>query len=206
MKLVNPTVAERIQIRDPLEPELLRKSREGDPKAFEELIKKHEAKIYSLLLSMSGNAADAADLFQEAFISAWRNIRSFKENSSFSTWLYRIAVNTLLMKKRKKKVSTVSLDVPVLSNGEEIKRDFAGDWSDNPLASLENKEVKDRLNAAIQQLPEKYKTVLLLSDIQGLPNEEIRKVLGVSLASVKTRLHRARLHLREKLSEYFKKP
>ena len=203
---MNPTVAPRIQLKDPLESELLRKSREGDPKAFEELIKKHEAKIYSLLLSMSGNAADAADLFQEAFISAWRNIRSFKENSSFSTWLYRIAVNTLLMKKRKKKVSTVSLDVPVLSNGEEIKRDFAGDWSDNPLASLENKEVKDRLNAAIQQLPEKYKTVLLLSDIQGLPNKEIRKVLGVSLASVKTRLHRARLHLREKLSEYFKKP
>ena len=206
MSFVNPTLAGRIQPKDSMETGLLQRARAGDPKAFEELIKKHEPKIYSLLLSMTRNETDAADLFQETFISAWRNLKSFKERSSFSTWLYRIAVNTLLMKKRKKKLSTVSLDVPIEHNGEEIKRDFAGDWSDNPLASLENRELRDRLNAAIGELPEKYRAVILLSDVQGLPNEDIRKILGLSLPSVKTRLHRARLHVREKLSEYFKRP
>ena len=189
-----------------MEAELLRKSRAGDAKAFEELIKKHEPKIYSLLLSMTKNETEAADLFQETFISAWRNLKAFNERSSFSTWLYRIAVNTFLMKRRKKKLPTVSLDAPLDHDGEEVKRDFAGDWSDNPLASLENLELRDRLSKAIGELPEKYRAVILLSDVQGLPNEEIRKILGISLASVKTRLHRARLHVREKLSEYFKKP
>jgi RNA polymerase sigma-70 factor, ECF subfamily len=188
------------------EVDLLEKSRTGDSKAFQELIKPHEPKIYNLLLSMTGNEAEAADFFQEAFISAWRNLSSFKGKSSFSTWLYRIAVNTVLMKRRKKKLPTVSLDVPIVANGEEISRDFAGDWSDNPLASLENQELRERLNKAIRELPEKYRTVLVLSDVQGLPNEEIRKVMKLSLPSVKTRLHRARMYLRQKLSEYFKRP
>ncbi len=190
---------------DPLETQLLERSKAGDPKAFEELIKKEEPKIYNLLLSMTGNETETADFFQETFISAWRNLRGFKGNSSFSTWLYRIAVNTVLMKRRKKRVSTVSLDVPVIVDGEEMKRDFAGDWSENPLASLENKEIKERLNKAIQELPEMYRTVVVLSDVQGLPNQEIGKILKLSLPSVKTRLHRARLFLRQKLSEYFKK-
>ena len=189
-----------------MEKPLIERAKDGDPKAFEELIKKDEPKIYSLLLSMTGNESEAADLFQETFLSAWRNLRSFRGKSAFSTWLYRIAVNTVLMKRRKKRVPTVSLDVPIISNGEEIKRDFAGDWSDNPLASLENEELRQRLAKGIQELPEKYRAVLLLSDVQGLPNEEIKKILGISLPSVKTRLHRARIYLRQRLSEYFKKP
>jgi RNA polymerase sigma-70 factor, ECF subfamily len=189
----------------PTEAELLKRSREGDSRAFGELIRKHEPKIYSLLMSMTGNEAEAADFFQETFLSAWRSLPAFKAKSSFSTWLYRIAVNTVLMKRRKKKLSTVSLDIPISTSEDgEIQRDFAGDWSDNPLASLENDELKARLNKSIQELPEKYKTVLLLSDVQGLPNEEISKILGASLASVKTRLHRARMHLRQKLADYFK--
>ncbi len=185
---------------------LLDNAKAGDPRAFEELIKNHEPKIYNLLLSMTKNETEAADFFQETFLSAWRNLRAFQGKSSFSTWLYRIAVNTVLMKRRKKKISTVSLDVPISVDGEDMKRDFAGDWSENPLASLENKEMKERLNRAISELPEKYRTVVILSDVQGMPNEEIGKVLKISLPSVKTRLHRARLFLREKLSEYFKKP
>ena len=184
---------------------LLQRSKRGDPKAFEVLVKKYEAKIYNLLLRMTGNEAEAADFFQETFLAAWRNIRGFKERSSFSTWIYRIAVNTVLMKRRKKKVPTVSMDVPIAAGEEEIKREFAGDWSENPLASLENKELREYLGRAIGNLPEKYKTVLVLSDLQGLKNEEIKKILKISLSSVKSRIHRARLHLRNQLSEYFKK-
>ena len=183
---------------------LLERSKAGDTQAFGELIRKHEARIYSLILSMTGNPAEAADHFQEAFLSAWKNLNGFRGNSAFSTWLYRIAVNSVLMKRRKKRVPTVSLDMPISSEGDDIERDLPGNWSENPLASLENKELKTRLNAGIAELPEKYKAVLVLSDVQGLSNDEIKRILGLSLPSVKTRLHRARLHLRQKLSDYFK--
>lgn len=183
---------------------LIRRSQEGDAAAFDLLIKKYEQKIYNLLLRMTANETEANDLFQETFISAWRNIRQFKAKSNFSTWLYRIAVNAVFMMHRKKKLATVSLDAPVKTSEDDIKRELSIDWSDNPLATLENAELKERLNHAIELLPDQYRTVLLLSDMQGLSNDEIKNILNISLASVKSRLHRARLFLRERLSEYFK--
>ncbi|PKM92687.1 MAG: RNA polymerase subunit sigma-24 [Elusimicrobia bacterium HGW-Elusimicrobia-4] len=184
---------------------LIEKSQNGDTRAFEQLIKMHEQKIYNLLLNMTGNKTVSEDFLQETFLNAWQKIKSFRGNSEFSTWLYRIAVNIVLMKRRKRKViRTVSMDVPIITEKGEIKRDFADDWSKSPTANLENTELKNKLNKAIELLPEKYKTVLILRDVENMSNEEVQKILKISLPSVKSRLHRARLFLREKLSGYFR--
>ena len=184
---------------------LVKKSQNGDTRAFERLIKMHERKIYNLLLNMTGNKTVAEDFLQETFLNAWQKIKSFRGNSEFSTWLYRIAVNVVLMKWRKKKViRTVSMDSPIITEKGEITREFADDWSKSPTASLENAELKNKLTEAIGLLPEKYKTVLILRDVENMSNEEVQKILKISMQAVKSRLHRARLFLREKLSGYFR--
>ena len=184
---------------------LVEKSQNGDTRAFEQLIKMHEQKIYNLLLNMTGNKTVSEDFLQETFLNAWQKIKSFRGNSEFSTWLYRIAVNIVLMKRRKRKViRTVSMDAPIITTKGEINRDFADDWSKSPTANLENTELKNKLNKAIESLPEKYKTVLILRDVENMSNEEVQKILKISLPSVKSRLHRARLFLRAKLSGYFR--
>jgi len=187
------------------EKKLIEKAKQGDTRSFEHLIKEHEGKIYNLLLGMTGNKAAAEDLFQETFLTAWRKIGMFRGDADFSSWLYRIAFNNVLMKRRKKKkIKTVSIDTPVMAYDRETKRDFADDWSRSPAATLENKELKNRISKAIKMLPEKYKEVLVLRDVEGLSNEEVKKILNISLPSVKSRLHRARFFLRDNLSGYFR--
>src|SRR4051794_20595829 len=115
-------------VLEPSEASLLAKAKAGDSRAFEELIKTDEPKIFNLLLRMTGNKTEAHDLFQETFLSAWKNLRKFRGDSGFSTWLYRIAVNQVLMKRRKRKLQTVSMDAPIETGEEEKQREF-GDWS-----------------------------------------------------------------------------
>ncbi|NIM03506.1 sigma-70 family RNA polymerase sigma factor [bacterium] len=184
---------------------LVKKSQKGDYPSFEELVKRYEKKIYNLAYRIMGNKEDASDVLQETFLQAFRKLAGFKGKAKFSTWLYRIAVNICLMKKRKgKRIETVSLDIPILTKEEdEIKRELRDDWSESPLATLENEEVKKNLSKAIDSLPEEYKTVFLLRGLNGLSNEEVANVLKISLPAVKSRLHRARLFLRDKLSQYF---
>ncbi len=185
---------------------LVKKSQEGDYKSFEELVKRYEKKVYNLAYRIMGNKEDASDVIQETFLQAFRKLRGFKGKAKFSTWLYRIAVNACLMRKRKqRKMQMVSLDLPILTKKEdEIKRELRDDWSKSPLATLENEEVKKTLSKAIDSLPEDYRTALLLRGLNGLSNEETAKVLNISIPALKSRLHRARLFLRDKLSEYFK--
>lgn len=183
---------------------LIEKSKNGDTRAFDQLIKMHEQKIYNLLINMTGNKTAAEDFLQEIFLNAWNKIKSFRGNSEFSTWLYRIAVNAVLMNRRKKRVHSVSMNAPIITANGEINRDFADDWSKSPMANLENTELKNKLTQAIKSLPEKYRAVLVLRDVENIKNDEIRKILRISLPSVKSRLHRARLFLRNKLSDYFK--
>lgn len=185
---------------------LVKRAKKGDYAAFEELIKRYEKKVYNLVYRIMGNREDANDILQEAFLNAFRKISDFKGDSRFSTWLHRIAINLCLMRKRKTKdKKVVSLDVPIIANDqEEIKRELRDDWSKNPLATLENKEVKETLSMAIDSLPEEYRTVFLLKGYNGLSNEDVAKMLKLSLPAVKSRLHRARLFLRNKLSQYFK--
>jgi len=185
---------------------LVEKSQQGDYLSFQELVKRHEKKIYNLAYKIMGNKEDASDVLQETFLQAFRKIPGFKSKAKFSTWLYRIAVNICLMRKRRqKKMKTVSLDVPILTKQEdEIRRELRDDWSKSPLASLESEEVKRALSDAIDSLPEEYRTVFLLRGVNGFSNEEVANALKISLPAVKSRLHRARLFLRDKLSEYFK--
>ena len=184
---------------------LVKKSQKGDYLSFEELVKRYEKKIYSLAYRIMGNKEDASDVLQETFLQVFKKLAGFKGKAKFSTWLYRIAVNICLMRKRKrKKMKTVSLDIPILTKKEdEIKRELGDDWSESPLATLENEEVKKTLSQAIGLLPEEYRTVFLLRGLNGLSNQEVAKVLKISLPAVKSRLHRARLFLRDKLSQYF---
>lgn len=183
---------------------LIEKSKNRDARAFEQLIKMHEQKMYNLLINMTGNKAAAEDFLQEVFLNAWNKLKSFRGNAEFSTWLYRIAINAVLMNRRKKKVNTVSMNAPIITATGEINRDFADDWSKSPLATLENTELKNKLTKAIKSLPEKYRAVLVLRDVENIRNDEVVKILGISLPSVKSRLHRARLFLRNKLADYFR--
>jgi len=184
---------------------LVKKSQKGDYPSFEELVKRYEKKIYNLAYRIMGNKEDASDVLQETFLQAFKKLAGFKGKAKFSTWLYRIAVNICLMRKRKrKKMEIISLDVPILTKKEdEMKRELRDDWSESPLATLENKEVKKTLSEAIDLLPEEYRTVFLLRGLNGMSNEEVAEVLKISLPAVKSRLHRARLFLRDRLSQYF---
>ncbi len=184
---------------------LVKKSKEGDYSSFEELVKRYEQKIYNLAYRIMGNRADAKDILQETFLQTFRKLSGFKGKSLFSTWIYRIAVNLCLMRKRRDKImKTVSLDTPIVTRKEdELKREFPEDWSKSPAATLENKELRETLNRAIDLLPEDYKSAFILRDMNNLSNEEAARVLKISVPAVKSRLHRARMFLRDEVSKYF---
>jgi RNA polymerase sigma-70 factor (ECF subfamily) len=177
---------------------LVKRAKNRDFSAFEELVTRYETKVYNLAYKMLGSQEDAEDVLQDTFISAFKSLGGFKEKASFSTWIYRIATNACLMKLRTPKSRTVSLDdqSSVLTKG-------IIDWSENTAILLDRKELREVMDQAIKSLPEMYRAVFVLRDVEGLSNSEAAKVLTISVAAVKSRLHRARLYLREKLSDYF---
>jgi RNA polymerase sigma-70 factor (ECF subfamily) len=184
--------------------ELVKKVQQGDVLAFETLVNRYEQKIYNVIYRILGNESATSDILQETFLQVYRSINSFKSQSKFSTWLYRIAVNFALMYKRSKK-PVVSLDTPVDSeDGEQMHREIK-DWADNPAADSDNAEIKRKINEAIEKLPQDYRSALILRDIDGLSNKEVGKILKLSVPAVKSRIHRARIFLRDNLSAYFKK-
>ncbi|HOJ40330.1 MAG TPA: sigma-70 family RNA polymerase sigma factor [bacterium] len=185
------------------ETELVQRAKSGDNKAFEQLMLMNQGKIYNLGLKLLRNREDAADLLQETFIKAYQNLGEFEGKSSFSTWIYRIATNFALMKLRQRKTRNVSLETMADQARSTYNREIL-DWSDNPQAHLKNQELKMLLEAAITSLPPKYKTVFILHDIEGLPLARVAEILSLSIPAVKTRIHRSRLYLREKLSRYFR--
>ena len=185
------------------EAQLIDLARQGDFDAFAALVTSSQGKIYNHLLRMVGNPEDARDLLQESYLSAFRNLKSFQGGSAFSTWLYRIATNHALMKLRRKNPETVGLDEIAVPTHEELKQRTITDWALDPNQAMLRKEVRQVLDRAIQSLPPTYRSVALLRDVEDLSTAETAEVLGISEGAVKTRLHRARLALREKLSEYF---
>jgi len=184
---------------------LVKKFLKGDNSSFEEIVKRYEKKIYNIAYRIMNNQEDASDVLQETFIQAFRKLSGFKGKSEFSTWLYRIAVNICLMKKRKgKQMKVVSLDAPLVTQKEdELRRELPEDWSKSPSATLDNKELKENINRAISMLPEDYRTTFILRDMNDVSTEDTAKILNISVPAVKSRLHRARLFLREELSKYF---
>jgi RNA polymerase sigma-70 factor (ECF subfamily) len=183
--------------------ELVHRLQAGDPLAFAQLVEENQNQIYNLALRMLNNPQEAEDVLQETFLSAFKALPGFEGRSSLNTWLYRIASNASLMRLRKKQPDTVSVDEPLtLEEGDMVPRQLV-DWSGIPEEILLSGESRQVMDAAVAELPESLRVVFILRDIEGLSTQETGEVVGLSEGAVKTRLHRARLQLREMLSAYF---
>ena len=170
--------------------------------ADDELVRRYQDKVYRLSYKILRHEDDAAEALQDAFLSAYRGLRNFKAESTFSTWLYRIATNASLMKYRKRRDNHVSIDQSQSSN-EDAEPLQLTDWSEQPTEALLTAETRQVMEEGIQRLPEDLRTVFVLRDIQELSNAEVAEILGLSVAAVKSRLHRGRIQLRERLNRYF---
>jgi len=184
---------------------LIRRIRAGDKTACAECIDMHSLGVYRLALRMTGSPEEAEDITQETFLNAFKAIDSFEGRSGLGTWLYRIAHNTALMRLRKKQPLYVSIDPPVEPELEERTPTPVQlfDWCCLPEQDFATSEARSELEQAIADLPETLRAVFVLRELEGLSTEETAHVLAVSVANVKVRLHRARLWLRERLSDYF---
>src|SRR4051794_28422631 len=184
---------------------LVQSAKAGDVAAFEELVKRYDRNVFRIAQHITQNREDAEDVVQDAFIKAYQNLEQFQGNSKFYTWLVRIAVNEALMKLRRRKTSkTVSIDEDVETEEGSMPREVA-DWGPNPEQLYGQSELGEILEKTIQGLPQSFRTVFVLRDIEGLSTEETAEMLNLSVPAVKSRLLRARLQLRERLNRYFKK-
>src|SRR3974390_2436288 len=176
---------------------LIRRIREGEHELFYELIRPYERRVYAAAFAVLRNEADAEDAASEAILKAFKHIRQFREEARFSTWLIQIAVNEARMRRRKAHAGIME---PIADRQDEegnyVPRDFA-DWREIPSETLERNEVRQKLAEALAELGHIYREVFVLRDMQQLSIEDTAKALGISSASVKTRLLRARLMLRD---------
>ena len=185
--------------------ELIQAINSGQFDLFHDLVKRYEHKLYNFSLRMCRNPSDAEDMVQETFLNVFRYLKDFRYETKFKNWLYRIAASTCIKKRRKSKFAPER----ELSLDEFIPKDEADaqapvpHWALMPLDQLLNEELADMINQAIFSLPEKYRLVILLRDLEGFSTAETAQILGLSAVNVKVRLHRARLFLREKLKGYF---
>ena len=184
--------------------ELVKRARQGDMSAYDDLVRKYQERIYATIYHMTSNHEDANDLAQEAFIKAFQALKSFKGGSSFYTWIYRIAVNKTInfLKQRKNRVQ-ISLND--LDFNAEHDPDLVALISDKtPRRDANLAELQEKLNAAMQKLSESHRLVVTLHDIQGLSHEEIAKIMGCNIGTVRSRLFYARQQLQALLSDYLK--
>ena len=175
----------------------------GDQEEFSRLVDTYSAKIYRLATRMLNQQQDAEDVLQETFLKAYRGLKSFDGRSKISTWLFRIATNEALMVLRRKHPEFVSIDEPVETEEGEQEPVQIVDWCCLPETELLSEEARERLDEAVQKLPESLRVVFVLRDINDLSTLETAEVLGLSETAVKTRLSRARLRLREILTAYY---
>jgi RNA polymerase sigma-70 factor (ECF subfamily) len=179
--------------------------RTGDRAEFARLIEAYSGVIYRLTLKMLHNTQDAEDALQDTFIKAYRGLPSFDGRSSLSTWLYRIATNEALMMLRKRKRTLVSIEEPLENSRDEEQEPLQiVDWCCLPEQELLSTEARAFLDKAIDELPETLRVVFVLRDVEGLSTLETAEVLNLSETAVKTRLSRARLRLRERLTGYYR--
>lgn len=178
------------------EQELVARAKQGDHDAFEQLVRNNEKRIYNLTLRMVGDPEDALDLSQEAFLNAWRGLASFKGDSAFSTWLYRLASNACLDHLRSKKRRQEAGAIPLSLDDEDASPPPADELS-SPAQQLERKERAQALHRALDALPSHHKQVLVMRELSGLSYQEISDILALDLGTVKSRLTRARLALKK---------
>jgi RNA polymerase sigma-70 factor (ECF subfamily) len=184
---------------------LVAKARSGDQSAFTELVNKYERKVFRIARHITNSQEDAEDVLQETFLKAYSHLDSFEGQSKFYTWLVRIAVNEALMKLRKRKSDrSVSLDEQLDTGEDTMVREIAV-WDEDPEQKYSQEELREILDDAVQSLRPPFRTVFVLRDIEDLSTEETAKALDLSIPAVKSRLLRARLQLREKLTKFFKR-
>ena len=196
------------KVPDELDPpdddELVLRSQQGDVRAFDELVERYHGKIYGLTYNMTSNREDAEDLTQEIFVKAFEALPRFRGSSSFYTWLYRIAVNkTINYRKKRNRKRALSLD----QFDQEIKLDdvyHEMTAKGSPLRNISLTELQEKLNEALQNLSEKHRTVVVMHDMQGIPHEEIAKVVKASVGTVRSRLFYARKQMQAELMEFMK--
>src|SRR5437879_12067785 len=177
---------------------LIRRVQAGEVEAFYELVRPYERAVFLAAIAIVKNDADAEEVAQEAVLKSFKHLARFRQESKFSTWLIQIAINEAKMKLRKARRHLYeSLDSgQQTDDGDYIPTDFA-DWREIPSDALEQRELREALNKALKSLPEKYRTVLVLRDVQQMNIAETAKMLGISEENVKTRTSRARLQMRD---------
>ena len=174
--------------------DLISRAQRGDSDAFASLFHAHKARIYSVCLRMTNNTAEAEDLTQDAFLQVFRKLSTFRGDSALSTWLYRIAVNTVLMHFRKKALKQVSLDEPYNQDARLVRREY-GSRDGRLVGSVD----RIALTRAIKELPVGYRTIFLLHEVEGYEHQEIAELLDCSVGNSKSQLHKAKLRIRELL-------
>jgi RNA polymerase sigma-70 factor (ECF subfamily) len=181
-----------------LDADLIKRAQQGDSDAFATLFHTHKMRIYSLCLRMTNNAAEAEDLAQDAFLQVFRKLSSFRGDSALSTWLYRIAVNTVLMHFRRKTPCRISLDEPVRNqdDSKSARREYG-----TRDGRLDSAVTRVALTRAISELPEGYRAIFLLHEVEGYQHREIAELLGCSVGNSKSQLHKAKLRIRDFLTQ-----
>jgi len=184
---------------------LVRELQAGNMEVFDQLVERFQKKIYALSFNLTRNQMDAQDVTQDVFLTLFRKIHTFQGKSAFSSWVYRITLNAAYMKLRsRKKDKSVSIDELLPNfNKAGFQQEKVQDWSENTESLLFANETRGIIQKAVDQLPEKEKVVFLLRDVEGLSTEKVGEILELTIPAVKSRLHRARLFLRKKLSAFF---
>ena len=191
---------------------LIARLRSGDTDSIEVLMERFTPKLYRLAHGITRNAADAEEVVQDVFASIVHKLDTFEGRAALWTWLYRVTTNAALNKRRGKRHE---VEVPLESDLPAYKADghrdgdrafLLADWSQRPDEALLSKEARERLDRALARLPDDYRIIVVLRDVEELSNEEAARILGESISAVKSRLHRARMALREQLTRFFVEP
>ena len=188
--------------REMTDEQLVARLKQRDRRALEDLLRQHGAKLYGVAMQFMRDEPDAQEVMQDALVQVWKKIDSFEGRSAFTSWLYRVTANAALMalRKRKKHDGDVSLDA--LDSGAGGALLGTATAGEHPDATLLRGELGERVRAAIEELPEPYRSAVLLRDVEEFSIAEVAELTGATEAAVKSRLHRARLTLRERLLPY----
>ena len=186
--------------------ELIQAINAGQRERFHELVKRYEGKLYNFGLRMCRDVQDAEDLVQDTFLNVFRYLKTFRYETKFKNWLYRVAASTCLKKRRKSKFAPereLSLEEFLHEDRHQMAQGIPA-WASIPLDQLLNEELAQALKESILALPAKYRIIIVLRDMEGFSTAETAQILGITPSNVKVRLHRARLYLREQMEDYFK--
>lgn len=189
----------------PTDAQLISRIKKGDERAFSALVQRYEQTVWGFAYKLCRDKEKAEESFQDTFVNVFRKIDQFDGRSKFSTWLYTIVANNCLMKRRRRKLEDLleSYDQAPDVEDESVEKQLAS-WDDTPAEKLLRGELKEQLDKAIQQLPDDYKVVFVLRDIEQKTAEETAKITGLSVPAVKSRLRRSRMFLRQQLHDFMK--